>query len=109
MTVPTDAFIAKEKLTEYLLIPKPKNDKSRFLARAGFTGQNATDLEPALRRLLHEYEAVLDRVDIYGSFYQVRGLLHGPTGTLAVITIWLQQPEDNRYRFVTRKPERSQL
>ena len=37
MYIPADAEIATEKLTHYLLVPKPLDDKSKFLMRAGFT------------------------------------------------------------------------
>ena len=106
MKIPADAFIAREKLTHYLLIPKPKNDKSGFLAQAGFTQKNPDVLETALRRLIAENEAISDREDEYGIFYQVSGQLYGTIGTLAVVTIWLQRSLDDGYRFVTLKPER---
>jgi len=34
--IPSDAIIAREKLTRYLLVPKSTNDKCRYLAQAGF-------------------------------------------------------------------------
>jgi hypothetical protein len=34
--LPQDAIIAEEKLTKYLLVPLPKDDKSKFLAMAGY-------------------------------------------------------------------------
>ncbi len=37
MKIPSDAIIPDEKLTRYLLVPKARNDKSKFLAQAGFT------------------------------------------------------------------------
>jgi len=40
MLIPPDAEIASEKLTHYLLVPKPLDDKSKFLARAGFSPAN---------------------------------------------------------------------
>jgi hypothetical protein len=106
MKIPADAFIVRDKLTRYLLVPKPKDDKSGFLAQAGFTQSNPDDLETALRRLIAEYEAESDRVNEYGVFYRVRGRLFGPTGTLAVVTIWLRQDVDEEFRFITLKPER---
>jgi hypothetical protein len=35
--LPQDAIIAEEKLTKYLFMPLPKDDKSKFLAMAGYT------------------------------------------------------------------------
>jgi hypothetical protein len=104
--IPLDAVVPREKLTRYLLAPKPKNDKSRFLARAGFTQTNPDGLEEALRRLIAEEEAVADRDDQYGRFYQVVGDLRGPGGTLRVVTVWIVQAADGVCRFVTLKPAR---
>lgn len=103
--IPPEATIAPEKLTHYLLIARPKNDKSGYLARAGFSIQNPDALESAIRQLISEQEAVLDRQDGYGDFYVVEGELTGPDGTLDVITVWITQPELNdEFRFVTLKP-----
>jgi hypothetical protein len=37
LKIPSNAVIPKEKLTCYLLVPRTKDDKSKFLAQAGFT------------------------------------------------------------------------
>ncbi|MBD2204797.1 hypothetical protein H6G33_13520 [Calothrix sp. FACHB-1219] len=37
MKIPPDAIIADEKITRYLLVPREQDDKSKFLAQAGFT------------------------------------------------------------------------
>jgi hypothetical protein len=104
--IPADAVIPREKLTRYLLTAKPKNDKSRFLAQTGFTAANPDALEDALRRLIATHDAVADREDAYGRFYQVAGDLRGPRGTLRVVTVWIEQHADGVYRFVTLKPAR---
>jgi hypothetical protein len=44
----TELLIPREKLTAYLLVPQTKNDKSRFLAQAGFTQANPDALEAAI-------------------------------------------------------------
>ena len=36
MIIPSDAIIADEKITHYLLVPREQDDKSKFLAQAGF-------------------------------------------------------------------------
>jgi len=61
MKIPSDAIIAKEKLTHYLLVWRPKKDKSKFLAQAGFSIENPQDLETAIRRIIRDNEAVLDK------------------------------------------------
>ncbi|MEZ4707870.1 MAG: hypothetical protein R3A44_11715 [Caldilineaceae bacterium] len=106
MRIPADAVIQREKLTHYLLVPKPRNDKAGYLAQIGFTEHNPERLEAALRRLTDENEALLDREDEYGRFYRVEGDIQGPHGTLSTITIWIEQRVDGLFRFVTLKPAR---
>ena len=93
MKLPEDVVISRSKLTDYLLVPKDKNDKSKFLAQAGFTEENPDALQDALRRLIREYDAVEDAENEYGTFYRVIGTLYGITGNLDVITIWIYAAE----------------
>ncbi len=51
MIIPEDAAIPLEKLTKYLLFPRPWDDKCKFLAQAGFDQENADDLMTGIRRL----------------------------------------------------------
>jgi hypothetical protein len=104
--IPSEAVIAEDKLTRYLLVPRPKNDKSKFLAQAGFTLAHPDVLETAVRDLIQREEALQDRSDEYGDFYIVEGDLIGPEGeALYVVTVWHVQPDlDNEFRFVTLKP-----
>jgi hypothetical protein len=106
MNIPVDAIISQDKLTQYLLVPRQKNDKSGFLAQAGFTLENPEDLDNALRQLIAENEAISDRHDEYGLFFRVEGDLLGPHGILSVVTIWILRTNDDQYRFVTLKPVR---
>ena len=106
MKIPADAVIQREKLTHHLLVPKPRNDKAGFLAQVGFTEHNPDLLEAAIRQLIGANEALLDREDEYGRFYQVQGDLRGPHGILSTITIWIEQRADGQFRFVTLKPAR---
>lgn len=104
--IPQDAIIAPAKLIQYLLIYKEADDKSGFLAQAGFTGENPDDLEHALREHIREYEAQLDRENEFGKFYEVSGELIGTQNRrLQVTTIWLLDNE-GQYRFITLKPRR---
>jgi hypothetical protein len=50
MLLPTNTAIAEEKLTKYLLVLLPKDDKSQFLQKAGYTLENWQQLEIDLRR-----------------------------------------------------------
>jgi hypothetical protein len=103
--IPADATIAPEKLVNYLLVLKPKTDKSKFLAQAGFTLDNPAALEAAIRALIAENDAEEDRIDQYGVYYRVTGVLRGVSGNLSVVTVWILGHEDGSYRFITMKPD----
>lgn len=89
MRIPEDAIIPDDKITRYLLVQKARNDKSKFLAKAEFTTENPETLRAAIQSLVETGEAVEDRNNEYGIFYQVVGELVGESGvTLSVVTIW---------------------
>jgi hypothetical protein len=106
MRIPKDAEIPAEKLTRYLLVYRVRNDKSGFLAQAGFTLENPAVLEQAIRQLVEENDAIQDRQNAYGTFFQVAGVLNGPDRVLHVVTVWLNVAHSERFRFVTLKPMR---
>jgi hypothetical protein len=104
MRIPPDAVIDETKLTQYLLVPRPWDDKSGYLRQAGFELKNWLDLLAAVRRLADTVDAVADRTNEYGTFYRVAGALEGPGGILPVVCIWMKQAVDGTFRFVTLKP-----
>ncbi len=107
MRIPDDAVIPEEKLSRYLLIPRIRDDKSKFLAQAGFTQENSEALLAALRLLASSAEAVEDGTNEYGTFYRVEGELQGANErNLAVVTIWLRWDLDSSFHFVTLKPQK---
>ncbi|MGH9851766.1 MAG: DUF6883 domain-containing protein [Blastocatellia bacterium] len=107
MKIPDDAIISDDKLTRYLLVHKARNDKSKFLARAGFTQQNPGALLAAIRSLIGMVEAVEDRTDEYGTFYRVEGELIGVNSVnLSVATIWLRRKLDGKFQFITLIPRK---
>ncbi len=106
MIIPPDALIREDKLTNYLLAPREADDKSGYLAQAGFSLENPDDLLLAIRNLVADKEAILDRLNRFGEYYRVDGILVGPNGRkLSVTTIWLKDL-DHRMRFVTLKPKK---
>lgn len=108
MKIPDNAVIPEEKLTRYLFVPRLKDDKSKYLAQAGFTQANPEDLLTAIRQLITDNEAVEDNINQYGTFYTVEGNLQGTNNcNLAVITVWLQSKYDSSFRFITLKPKKS--
>ena len=89
--IPVDAVIPAEKLSRYLLVPRPWDDKSRFLAQAGFLITDPMALDRAIRRVAAAYDAVEDGQNDYGTFFRLEGDLVGPNGhSLPVVLIWLQ-------------------
>ncbi|MEM9090896.1 MAG: DUF6883 domain-containing protein [Cyanobacteria bacterium P01_F01_bin.53] len=107
MKIPSNAIIPVAKLTRYLLVERTRNDKSKFLAQAGFTLNNHESLENALRQLILVSEAIEERTDEYGTFYQAIGQLEGPNSIkLDVVTIWLRRKIDKQFQFVTLVPRK---
>lgn len=66
MLLSQDAIIAEEKLTKYLLVLLPKDDKSKFLARAEYTLSNWPLLEQDLRSQVLTQPAEFMEVNHYG-------------------------------------------
>jgi len=54
MKLPPDSVISDRKLKEYLLSPRLEDDKSGFLAIAGYTPTHWHELEADLRNLIGE-------------------------------------------------------
>jgi hypothetical protein len=105
MRIPEDFIIPDAKITQYLLVPKARNDKSRFLAQAGFTQENPEALKLAIQSQAMDKEAIEEKSNEYGTFYQVEGELIGVNSvSLSVITVWLQRQVDGKFQFVTLKP-----
>jgi hypothetical protein len=62
-------------------------------------------LATAIRLQILGAEAVEERQNEYGTFYQVAGELIGTNGiSLSVVTIWLERQADGKFQFVTLKP-----
>jgi hypothetical protein len=107
MRIPSTSIIPPEKLSKYLLVHRPWDDKSRYLAKAGFRLAEPQHLNDAIRSMINQYDAVEDGSNDYGTFYRVVGELAGPAGiSLPVVLIWLQWKIDDSFHFVTLKPNR---
>jgi hypothetical protein len=106
MKLQGNIIIPEAKLTQYLLINREYDDKSKFLAQAGFTQNNPIYLKQSILTLIKTHDAIQDRQNKYGTFYRVEGNLIGINSTLAVVTIWLERTEDGNIQFVTLKPKK---
>jgi len=107
MKLPKDSVIGERKIREYLLTQRSEDDKSSFLALAGYTLANWRQLEADLRRQVQEAEAVLIRTTQYGDIYEIRDQLAGPNGkVLNIITFWIHLHATAETRFVTLIPDK---
>lgn len=107
MKLPSDAIIAPEKVTHYLLLPQTRGDKSGFLERAGYTLKNAAQLLSDLRAQLLPLEAAPTKINEFGQYYETCGPLTGPNGvSLAVRAIWMTEHLSGNTKFVTLLPDK---
>lgn len=108
MKLPSDAIIATAKLTKYLLVWRDADDKSQFLAQAGYGQENWQQLEADLRKQILPLDAVpSDEPNRFGDVYEIRGVLTGVNGVnLAVVTIWMVEYETQQTKFITLYPDK---
>jgi len=104
MRIPPDARIDDRKLLDYLLKRLPHDDKSAFLARAGFDRKNPGALKEAIRLLCQSAQATRGQNTPYGAKWLVSGTMTGPNGrVLKVKLVWIEH-EDGTFHFVTLVP-----
>ncbi|MBI5217291.1 MAG: hypothetical protein HY960_16175 [Ignavibacteriae bacterium] len=105
MQLPENTIIDKRKLTGYLLKFQEKDDKSKFLGKAGYTLDNWELLENDLRLLLKKSETFFAHATKFGDYYEIVGELHRPNQTvLRVKTIWMKERFSDRIKFITLFP-----
>ena len=105
MRIPEDSIVPFEKLTHYLLVAKVRNDKSKYLAQAGFTQKNPEALLEAIRFLMKTVDAEQEKTTEYGTFYHVSGDLIGVNGfNISATLVWLRRKADGQFQFITLVP-----
>lgn len=98
-------IIESAKITNYLLVPKDKNDKSKFLNELGCTLDNWEILVEDIKNIVLENKAVFQKESPFGGdLYEVKGQLRN----FGVIMIWLVLDNQNTFRFVTLFPNKSE-
>ena len=108
MKLPPDSEIPLPKLLQYLLVPLARADKSKFLARAGYTTENPSVLIADLRYQILPLDATPAGSTEFGDFFEICGTLRGPNGvSLRVKTIWIREHLQGSTRFVTLLPDKS--
>ena len=107
MKLPLNAQIDPRKLTGYLLRPRLEDDKSGFLALAGYTANNADRLLNDIRDQVLPLDAQLIEQTEYGPKYRIRSTLTGPNGrVLRIVTIWMTEDATSQTKFVTLLPDK---
>lgn len=107
MKLPSDALIAAEKLTKYLLVKRPVGDKSKFLKKAGYTIDNWEQLEQDIRIQILSNEAVPIEENEYGELFEIRASLIGPNGVvLATRSVWMRESRSGIVKFITLYPDK---
>jgi len=107
MKLSSRVIIAPEKLKDYLLSPRKRNDKSKWLAKAGYQVENWQILEKDLRTQILSLDAVLTEKTKFGKIYEINGMLTGPNGkTLSVRSIWMNEHESKLIKFITMFPDK---
>ena len=107
MKLSANALIAPEKLTQYLLAQRKRNDKSKWLAQAGYTFKNWRVLENDLRLQILSLEAIPTDNTPYGQTYEIKGGLTGPNGKILVVcTVWMIESATGVTKFITMYPDK---
>jgi hypothetical protein len=105
MKLAADAIIAREKVANYLLEWRPENDKSQFLALAGYTMDHPDLLVNDIRKQLLPLDAQIEEMTEYGQKYRISGMLTGPNGrALRVETVWMVESVSGVTKFLTLYP-----
>ena len=105
--LPSDALIATEKLTKYLLVRRPVGDKLKFLRQAGYTLDNWRQLEQDIRQQILSQEVVPIEQTRYGEYFEIRASLRGPNSvTVNVRTVWMKESSSGVTKFITLYPDR---
>ena len=107
MKLPENSILAPEKFHGYLLKKMPDNDKSIFLAIAGYSLENWNLLVNDIRTQILPLDAVFERETPFGNLYEIRGIITGPNGkTLKVVSIWMIESKSKVSKFITLYPDK---
>lgn len=109
MRLPENTLIMPDKLTRYLLIVKKRNDKSQWLAKAGYTIENWQILREDLKKQILSMNAIPIEKTEYGQLYEINGKIIGPNGVkLSVCSVWMIESETGISKFITMYPNKKE-
>jgi len=101
----SSAVIPDAKIAKCLLMPLPKDDKSKLLAQAGYTLDNWQQLKKDLQTQVLTQPARFIETNRYGDKYEICARLTGQNEvSLDVLIIWIVN--DGTTRFVTLVPDK---
>jgi hypothetical protein len=90
-----------------LLVPLARGDKSAFLALAGYTEKNASQLLHDLQTQILPLDTVAAGDNKFGRYFEICGALRGPNGVaVKVRTIWMTEHLSHTTKFVTLIPDK---
>lgn len=98
-----EAYIPKEKFTEYALNPEKDYNKARaFELALGYTKENVDELIQQIYNRLSGCEAKEKPDNGWGKRYEVKMELTGPNGKSAkVITAWIDDKDTGEMRLTS--------
>ena len=101
---PERAIVDLKKLRDYCLSsehPRGRHKARMFAAILGFTAKDAEELHHALLSAAHTYEAFSIAGDDYGQRYAVDFPMDGPSGTVAIRSLWIVRHGEDFARLIT--------
>ncbi|MFN2375292.1 MAG: DUF6883 domain-containing protein [Candidatus Binatia bacterium] len=104
---PHFALVDRAKIEDYLLSPTHRRGrtKRRFFVSLGYTRAAWPRLAEDLKDHLLRHPVLRADLTVFGTKYIVRGSLHGPSGSAAIIvSVWIILPAEDFPRFVTAYP-----
>lgn len=98
-------LLAESKLTNYLLISLPQDDKANYLRLAGYQLDNWQILQRDLLTLVETSDATFEMSPVFGDSLSIVDSLTGPNGrSLLVKTIWMKENKTGFTKFITLYP-----
>ncbi len=108
MIIPSSLVIQDKKITNYLLVYQPKDDKSEYLGLAGYSSHNWQTLKRDILNAVNGSEVAEVVSTGWGVRFKVKSQWYSPNGRLLkVITIWQQDEGLDTVKFITLYPDKS--
>ena len=107
MKLPSGLVVKDSKITKYLLVYQPKDDKSEYLSYYGYSLANWESLKNDILEAAEKSEITENFVTDWGIRYKVKCQWLSPNNRLLkVITIWQEDQTTARIKFVTLYPDK---